>query len=141
METSQIIKSEEDKAIAELREMLKPGDKVWTVLRHVSASGMSRTISPIVLGPSRFGGELRPLHIDYLMAKAFGFKRAKDRRGLKVGGCGMDMDFSIVYDLSRGLFPDGFDCIGKDCPANDHRNGEDVKHHRDGGYALRQEWL
>ena len=31
--------------------------------------------------------------------------------GIKVGGTGMDMGFSLVYNLSWTLYRDGFDCI------------------------------
>jgi hypothetical protein len=51
------------------------------------------------------------------------------------------MGFAAVYELSSMLYPNGFNCLGNRCPANDHFNRVDVKHHRDGGYALRHEWL
>ena len=44
--------------IDELKSYLKPGDKVYTILRHVSASGMQRRISlviPYVLQDGRTG--------------------------------------------------------------------------------------
>jgi len=37
----------------------------------------------------------------------------RDRWGLKVNGCGMDMCFSTVYNLGRALFPEGFGERGK----------------------------
>lgn len=65
--------------------------------------------------------------------------------GLTVGGCGMDMGFHLVYNLSRVLFPSGFECIGKGCPSNDHSNGdrnyEPHRHTGDGGYAIKHRWL
>lgn len=36
--------TERQEAIQHLRELIKPGDKVYTVLRHVSRSGMTRGI-------------------------------------------------------------------------------------------------
>lgn len=45
MSTKQNIK-ERDEARARLREILKPGYTVYTVLRHVSASGMSQVLYP-----------------------------------------------------------------------------------------------
>lgn len=39
-----------------------------------------------------------------------------------MNGCGMDMGFSLVYDLGRVLFRDNFRCIGKGCPSSDHDN-------------------
>ena len=38
---------ERDEARERLLEMLRPGDTVHTILRHVSRSGMSRSISPV----------------------------------------------------------------------------------------------
>lgn len=51
----------------------------------------------------------------------------------------MDMIMDTVYHLSRVLFRDGFTCTGKDCPSNDHHNGDrNYKPHRhtDPGYSL-----
>lgn len=41
-------KQEQTEAIAKLREWLKPGDTVYTILEHVSSSGMSRSIRVLV---------------------------------------------------------------------------------------------
>jgi len=49
------------------------------------------------------------------------------------------------FDQHEGaLFSGGFTCPGKDCPSNDHSNGDRdyTPHmHTDPGYALRQRWL
>lgn len=102
----------------QLRELLHPGDTVYTILRHVSRSGMQRRITPLLL-PQGNGGQ--PHYLDWAVARATG-RKLGEREGVVVGGCGMDMGFELVYTLSRVLFPDGFDCIGKGCPANDHVN-------------------
>jgi hypothetical protein len=127
-------RAEREEAIAKLREWLKPGDTVYTILRHVSKSGMSREIGLVII---RDGETLHP---NYSAAKALGYRQGKSD-GLIVGGCGMDMGFHVVYNLSHVLFSSGFDCIGDGCPSNDHSNREDNAHHVDGGYALRQRWL
>jgi hypothetical protein len=135
--------AERQKAIEELKKHIKPGDTLHTVVRHVSRSGMSRVIDVYKLVD---GDALR---FSWSVADAIGEPYDRKFEGVKVGGCGMDMGFHVVYNLSRVLFPDGFDCVGKDCPANDHTNryhfekeGKEVpKHHVDGGYALRQRWL
>jgi len=41
-------KEEVEKARTRLLELLKPGDKVFCILRHVSRSGMMRLISPVI---------------------------------------------------------------------------------------------
>lgn len=123
---------------------LQPGDTVYTILRHVSRSGMQRVIGVVVF----LGDDVKPIHPihpNYAVANLLGRRLSKDYDGVVCGGTGMDMGFELVYSLSSALFPDGFECIGEGCPANDHVNG--VREygagvfHRDGGYALRQAWL
>lgn len=149
----------------ELREILKPGTTVRTILRHVSKSGMSREISAVVVGKD---GSVRD--IDWMIINAgLGYKMGK-RGGIVMGGCGMDMGFALVYYLSRALYPNGYKCTGnpKTCRSNDHTNyrpwleqgdwdrekqewvGQVLnpkknysrgRKHRDGGYALSFAWL
>jgi hypothetical protein len=138
--------AERDEALERLREWLEPGDTVYTILRHVSRSGMSRSIS--VVRDSEDG----PHDFTYLAARVLGYRVDERNGGLKAGGCGMDMGFHVVYSLSSRLFPNGFECIGEGdsdrwgsrCPSNDHSNGDrdySPHHHSSGGYALRHEWL
>lgn len=94
-----------DKEIArmELREMFAKQDRptVYTVLRHVSQSGMSRDISLFTIEDNK----LR--NITHLAGKALGDK-VKDSRGhfvIRVNGCGMDMGFHLVYSLSSVTYP------------------------------------
>lgn len=137
---TKVEKAEKAEAIERLREVMPPGTTVYTLLRHVSQSGMMRHISVKT--------ELEGIH-DWNVALATESKLAP-REGIKVGGAGMDMGFHLVYNLSYVLYPDGFDCIaqhlpenerGRVCPSNDHSNREHLTHHRDGGYALRQRWM
>jgi hypothetical protein len=121
-------------------EILKPGDTVRTILRHVSRSGMCRRISPVIIKDGSI------LHPDYAVSVLLNGKplRYSDPEGVRMDGCGMDMGFALVYNLSCLLFPDGFECIGQNCPSNDHSNGDrnyEPHHHRDGGYALKHRWL
>ena len=136
--------SDREKALAELRELLPPGATVHTSLNHVSRSGMTRSISPIIVSD----GE--PRDISYLIVRA-GIARFDERHGgVKMHGAGMDMGFALVYNLSATLYRDGFECIGEGdgwpraCPSNDHSNGDRdyTPHlHESGGYALRHRWL
>lgn len=98
---------EQAEAIARLRVWLKPGDKLWTVLRHRSASGMSRTID-IVRLERNADGEERVSTYAWNAAKALGWRFDKARNGLKVQGCGMDMGFHTVCALSAVLFGNGY---------------------------------
>lgn len=139
--------SERDEAIARLKETLKPGDTVYTQLKHVSRSGMQRVIQLLVLEIAGHNGKQtpEPRWIGYTAAKVLQMRYDRDREGIVIGGCGMDMGFALVYDLARTLFPDGFVCVGKHCPSNDHSNGDrnyrPHKHTGNGGYALCHRWL
>lgn len=118
----QSLKSKErEEALAQLREWIKPGDTVYTILRHVSRSGMQRHIS-LVIFP---GGAAPPLHPNYSAGKVLGRRvvNSHGRDALTIGGVGMDMGFALVYELGRALFPDG---------AGDENNG---------GYCIRHEWI
>ena|SRR3990167_549965 len=156
MSRQSLAQQEKQEAIDYLRTILEPGDTVYTILRHVSRSGMMRVIGAIQMT------EDSPNDITPRAAKALGEPLDRDRWGVKVGGCGMDMGFHLVYNLSYTLFPTGHGCIGEHCPSNDHNNGDrdytphsrgihpsgpgeidmGAEHwHSDGGYALRHKWL
>lgn len=121
---------EKSQSLAKLREWLPPGATVQTILRHCSRSGMSRSISLV----AQVGGEL--IDLDYHAARAMGDSIDNRHGGLRVSGCGMDMGFHLVYNLSATLYPEGFGCIGdggdpgagairgRGCPSNDHSNGD-----------------
>jgi len=113
---AKVTKAQQAEAIEQLRGMLEPGDTIYTVLRHTSRSGMYRAI------------DLYLLHDDdrtwlsRLAATATGIRFDERYEAMGTSGCGMDMGFSLVYDLAAALYPEGFDCIGEGCPANDHNN-------------------
>ena len=127
-------------ALEYLHSYLKPGQTVYVILRHASKSGMSRSISAVIPTISKEG---KPgiYDITHLVAQACDLTMDTHHNGVKMGGCGMDMGFALVYDLSRTMWPGGFDCIGDGCPSNDHFNHEENAHHVDGGYALKKSWL
>ena len=120
-------------AILHLRNRLKPGQTVYSVLRHVSRSGMSRGIDFYIMEDGK------PQWITASVGKAIDQPQSRkdweQSRGLNVSGCGMDMGFAVVYDLSRTLFPKGFKVKGIG------RNGDTSGWDNDGGYALKQSWL
>ena len=108
-----------------LRKILTPGCTVHTILRHCARSGMTRWIDLHYIDPQ--GGT----HwLSRLASTACGFTFDEQRECIRVGGCGMDMGFSLVYHLAAVLWPDGFGCIGRSedrrvwCPSNDHSNGD-----------------
>lgn len=143
-------KQQQSEAISKLRETLKPGDTVFTIERHVSRSGQQRRISFMVPGddPGRIW------KFDYLVARALDL-RVHQHGGVVCYGS----ESTMVYDLSRILFPDGFGVrcdVCKLIPRNPAeiqlptsrcthsfcgRNGDTTGWDNDGGYALKCEEL
>ena len=109
-------KQDQEEARQYLASILKPGQEVQTIVTHVARSGMSRSIKCYTIHKDG----LRD--ITYAVARVQGATIDQSRGGMKVGGCGMDMGFHVVYSLSRVLFRDGFRCAGRNCGSNDHSN-------------------
>lgn len=78
-----------------LHALLKPGATVYTILRHVSRSGMMRVIDCYVIIDDM------PYCISYPVSRAIDM--SADSSGIKVNGGGMDMGFALVDDLNRTL--------------------------------------
>lgn len=138
MSRKRYTEAEQTEAADQLRALLPPGTIVHTILRHVSRSGMLRRIDPLIV----VDGDFRYLTYSACVVLDEPPQYAGD--GIRMGGAGMDMGFSLVYDLSRRLYHDGFTCAGESCHSNDHSNGDRDRtphQHTDGGYALRQRWL
>jgi len=95
-----------EEAIKTLKENIKEGDVIYTQLNHTSQSGMMRHIKVRQIKNNY------PLDWSRLVAIALDWKEAKSRfggyNGIKVGGCGMDMGFHLVYTLSSVLYNDGY---------------------------------
>lgn len=85
--------------IQELEELsqLPKDTRIYTILRHVSSSGMSRIIDMFYV--SKDG---HPIRIHFGTGKIFTKRENKtdDKAGFKVSGCGMDMGFHLVNSLS-----------------------------------------
>lgn len=106
-----------DEARKELKALLKRGDTVYCQLVSVSRSGMLRRIALFVIKKNK------PINITWLVGHLGLFSFDKDNHALKVHGCGMDMGFHAVYELSGTLF------------------GRRKGNPDDPGYALNREWL
>lgn len=87
-------------ATQELRNILKDinTDTIYTVIRHVSASGMQREISVKMIDAGRI------IHLDYLVSTATGKKLGK-HGGIVMKGCGMDMGFALVDGINHLFSP------------------------------------
>jgi hypothetical protein len=138
--------SERDEYIAKLRETLKPGYTLHTVLRSISRTGMSRVVDVFWLQPDAKTGVIYRHYLTHWVGLACGFSlqiRSGAIAGIKIGGCDAVPD-PIARALGHALWPNGFECAGDACRSNDHSNGDRNRRphpHTDGGYALRQEWL
>jgi hypothetical protein len=105
---------------------LKPNTIIYTKLNHASKSGMSRSISLYVVCKKEL------IDLTYSAAVVMGDAIDNKNGGIKIGGCGMDMGFALVYNLGRTHWPKGTK------KPHGTRNGEPDS---DGGYALKQRWL
>lgn len=115
----------------QLLSILGDNRTIYTSIKRVSSSGMSRHIALYIAKDNEI------IDITWYAIKILGWKRNADTGGLVVGGCGMDMGFHTVYTLSRMLFPEGFKL-----PKGKYgRNGDNSGYDTDGGYALKQEWI
>ena len=105
-----------------LEYFVKEGDTIYTVLRSVAPSGMSRTMSLKVAK----NGKIQDLTYYASVVLDYPLVEVNGSRALRVGGCGMDMGFHVVYSLARGLFRDKY---------------EGQPDAVDAGYSLSQAWL
>ena len=93
-----ISKKERQERIEHLRSFLVPGETIFTVLRHVSRSGMYRAIDLFVMRDNQ------PSRISWGVACALDGVRYDTRHdAVGVTGCGMDMGFDVVNGLSYTL--------------------------------------
>jgi hypothetical protein len=124
--------AEQQEAIKQLKEDygIKPGTKIFTKVTHVSRSGMSRSIEAY-LALIDDKGVPGITNISWLLAKAGLGTFDRTNGGVKMGGCGMDMTFALVYNLGRTLFPEGFETW------EGYYRNEPLKFDTDGGYALK----
>jgi len=93
------LKKDERKAecLNRLRELLKPGDTVYTILESVSRSGMCRWIRPIVIIDNR------PVWIGSYVSDVLGVL-VNNTGSVRVRGAGMDAGSHLVGNLSWALF-------------------------------------
>ena len=126
-----------------LRWLIKPGQTIYSIIRSVSASGMSRCIDFYTIerywyslgnGKYKQANRMRFLtgYVSYVLGLPWANKEGGIRGGLRVNGCGMDMAYHCVYELGAKLWPKGTR------KPHSIRNG---KPDTDGGYALKSEIL
>jgi len=101
---NKITADEKADAITRLTVMFPKNSPVHTVVRNVSASGMTRSISVL---HHEDGSEIIE-DVSYLVRRALGLQVDPKRGGVKVQGAGMDMSFHLVYSLAQALYGDGY---------------------------------
>jgi len=111
--------------IAYFRALFPVGSRVATSVAHVARSGMSRSIKVYACEDGVISD------VSWRVARLLRDRFDNTNGGVKMGGCGMDMCFALVYNLGRTLYPEGFKVEGRG------RNGDMSGHDNDGGYALR----
>ena len=79
------------------KERYKRKPAILTDLKHVSKSGMSRTITTHIV----IDNEL--LRLDYQIKILTGSRFDKNNGGIKIGGCGMDMGFALINHLMHSI--------------------------------------
>ncbi len=110
---------ERSESIERLRTLFAGNEKplIYTIMRHVSSSGMTRDISLF------YASSAGLTNITYSAALALGWPLSEKSgyRAIRVSGTGMDMGFHTVYTLSSVVYRGHADS--------------------DAGYLLEQEWL
>ena len=106
-------------ALEQIKKRVPKGGTVYTVVRSVAASGMSRRITLLAAVEETRTvnlriGELSVVtgpaiaELDYWVQTLRDQKHDSDKAGVFIPGCGMDMGFAIVYDLAQALYGDGY---------------------------------
>lgn len=93
---------EKQESIEALKSYLKKGMTLQAIIRQVSNSGMSRSISFKVI----YKKEL--IDLSWWISKALEYPFNDKKHAIKVSGCGMDMAFHVVHNLSHVLFDNGY---------------------------------
>ena len=101
--------------LEEYKETLKGffpiGSTVYTVLRHVSSSGMTRDIGIVgIANDPNNSNQFRTFHPNYMVASLLGLKHEANgwRDSVRIEDSGMNMAFEIVYRLATVLYGDGY---------------------------------
>lgn len=80
---------------------LDKSDTIYGIVKSVSASGMSRRIKFYTIKDNR------PYFLTWAVSQVLGYSMLDDGT-IRVSGVGMDMVFSVVYDLGLAVHNDGY---------------------------------
>lgn len=98
-----------EEAKQELLKLLPKGTTVYTVVRSVAQSGMSRRVDLYVVADGQLA------YLTGYVAELLGYSRSRKLQGIRLDGCGMDMCYHVVDCLAWSLY--GCSC---------HSNGETI---------------
>ena len=126
---------ERSEACAALKNIIKPGSTVYTMVTHVARSGMMRHVRVLVAHE----GAIVDVTSTVGLATGIPVCVRHYRAALKRSGCGMDLAWDTVHRLGRSLFPEGGPLEFSPREAQERRAGEKIE--RDGGYLLRHSHL
>ena len=99
---------------------------VYGIVKDVSRSGMNRTITFFTIQGNK------KINLDWEISRLCDYPK-KDSTGIRVSGCGMNMVFSVVYDLASTLWnTEEAKALGFVSGRNGSKQPEN-----DGGYLLR----
>lgn len=93
---------EKQESIEALKSYLKKGMALHAIIRQVSNSGMSRNISFKVIDKKEL------IDLSWHISKALEYPFNDKHHAIKISGCGMDMAFHVVHNLSHVLFNNGY---------------------------------
>ena len=93
---------ESKESIETLKEYLKKDMTIHSIIRSVSNTGLTRNISFKITDKDNI------LDLSYHIAKALQYPFNDKKHAVKVSGCGMDMAFHVVHNLSHVLYGTGY---------------------------------
>lgn len=114
---STIFEEDEDREAAEelsratelLKRLFPEGSTVYTVIRHVSRSKMSRTVGAVSIAQHQeFVGSLSILHPNSAVSLLTDYRLDPDRNGVIVKGIGFDVGARLTQAISLALYQNAF---------------------------------
>lgn len=100
-QTKPALTTEQAKALEFLRRFLRKGTTVYTVLRHVNASGTRRFIDLYVMKQNE------PIRLTWSASVLLEWTYSRRCEALRVNGCGTDVGFEAVHTLGEIVLGNG----------------------------------
>lgn len=127
-------KAQEKAQALEYLKWIRAGTTVYSVLRHVSRSGMYRTVDFYVIYGNRIS------RITWSMCRALGMRYDERHQAIGIGGCGYDVGHHAVMNLSYALH--GMKNKGDGAKEKTQGRPFTPRHgHYHAGYSLNHEWM